>query len=147
MTTTKLKGCIRCGGALNLTQDEPFCIQCGWVSWDDETHEVRRTATKRKRTRSGSGQGYRLPNRARTGPHAGDSLTVLGGGNTADGEQPLCPTCLVRMKVTWSRKTPPGSKAYSCTLGHTVVVYRNRLGESVSWTWFTTWRHQARQGI
>lgn len=148
MTTTRLKGCIRCGGALNLTQDEPFCLMCGWVSRDDETHEVRRTARKRKRARSGASQGYRLPNRARTGPHAAESLVMLTP--SSEGVRPvvypLCPVCIVRMAPSWTRKVPPGSKGYKCSWGHRVVVYRDKDGVDVSWAWYKV-RRSARRGI
>jgi len=131
--TTKLKGCIRCGGALNLTQDEPFCLTCGWVSWDDETHEVRRTATKRAKARLGRQRGYRLPHKGRSGPQGSVSLTVVTT-NTAAMAYPLCPWCLERMAPGWAPNTPPTAKAYMCKTGHGVRIHHNKNGEHENWT-------------
>ena len=152
MTTTRLKGCPRCAGALDLTQQEPSCFQCGFQDYqpaaNGETHENRLTATKRKHARPGSGRGYRLPNRARTGPYGAESL-VMVTPSSEDAKvvvYPLCPVCIVRMAPSWTRKVPPGSKGYKCSLGHRVVVYRDKDGVDVSWAWYMV-RRPARRGI
>ena len=149
MTITKLKGCQRpgCNGALNLTQEDPVCMVCGWVDYGTpETHENRRTATKRRKARASKALAYRVPNRARTGPYAAVPLTVVTPRAASVVSFPLCPRCLTRMSPTWVMKMEPGAQAYKCSLGHALCVHRNKLGDGISWSWFTQ-RQPYRRGV
>ena len=131
-TTTKLRACPRClTGALDLTQQEPTCYQCGWADYSAQTPQDRRTATKRQRARSGTGRGYRLPHRGRSGPQGSVSVSVVF---TDSASFPLCPWCLERMAPSWAPNTPPTAKAYLCKTGHGIRVHRNKFGEDESWT-------------